>query len=490
MIPSVDQSELDGSLGVAPPSSGKLLAVLGTSSAGTLNAPASFANSNDVLSTFGYGPLTEVACRSIDTEHLPVVCVRVDDSGAAGAMGTIDDSGVTGTAVTFITHTASTEPFDDYQVVVKIIAGGTLGVAGITYQYSLDGGTNFSQTQALGTSLILAIPNSGVSFTITTAKTLIAADTFTAPTTAPQPSGSDIAAGLAALKDTLIIWEESLIANPLDATKFDTVETSFAGLPGAGLYRWWCANTRVPTAAETEGAYLSSLSTAFGAKSTKVGCLCAGQAYTISSVPGRVLRYTRPASFSVGPRIAAISPQLDAADVSLGSLPGVSLRNGNGNPVLGIHDEFRNPGLDDARFTTLRTWPRKGGTYITNPRIFSPAGSDFDLVQLRRVMNLAREASYDALQERLNKSILVNKKTGFILEKEAVEIEAFVTGRIGAAIGAQPMASGWTFVLSRTDNILSTKTLNGEARVIPLGYVKKIIERIGFTNPALSVVGV
>ena len=48
-------------------------------------------------------------------------------------------------------------------------------------------------------------------------------------------------------------------------------------------------------------------------------------------------------------------------------------------------------------------------------------------------------------------------------------------------------ASDVDFELSRTDNLLSTKTLTGQARITPLAYPKQINVDIGFFNPALQV---
>jgi hypothetical protein len=57
-----------------------------------------------------------------------------------------------------------------------------------------------------------------------------------------------------------------------------------------------------------------------------------------------------------------------------------------------------------------------------------------------------------------------------------------------SVLTAKPKASGIQFSLSRTDNLLSTRTLNGTARVIPLAYPETIQLQVGFLNPALQVV--
>jgi hypothetical protein len=87
---------------------------------------------------------------------------------------------------------------------------------------------------------------------------------------------------------------------------------------------------------------------------------------------------------------------------------------------------------------------------------------------------------------RLNRPVRVDTSTGFILEADAVEIEAGATETLRAALLAKPKASGVQFILSRVDNVLATKTLTGRARVIPLAYPEFIEIEVGFYNPALA----
>jgi hypothetical protein len=190
-------------------------------------------------------------------------------------------------------------------------------------------------------------------------------------------------------------------------------------------------------------------------------------------------------SFAIASLEASAQQHINIADINRGSIRGCSIRDVNGNPDE--HDEAINPGLDDARFTTLRTWEGIAGVYVTRPRIFSAAGSDFDIMPKRRVMNLARRATREYLQRRLNQPIRVDRATGFILEEDALEIEAGGRAALASVLASSPKASGWSLVLSRTDNLLSTKTLTVTTRVVPLAYVEFIEESIGFTNPALQV---
>jgi hypothetical protein len=476
--PKVTITELDGSLGVLPPSAGSLFALVGVSSSGTNNAPATYARIDDITAAFGAGPLVEAAAHYIQNYGRPVVLVKTAQSvaGAVGAVTSVE----TGTAV--VTVTAAPTPLDDYELKLLIVAGGTRGVAGITYQTSVDGGRTYGAVTALGTATSLTFPGAGVGFDIA-AGTLVAGDTFTARAVAPNWNSSDLSAALTALGNSAVLWELVHVVGPLDATSFDTIESFVSGLVASGKYRGWIASTRMPLVAESEATYLTSLSGVFGAKTTKFGTVCAGATKTTSSVSGR--KYKRPFGFAYAARQASTSEQIDIADVNLGALPGVSIRDANGN--ADEHDESINPGLDDARFAVARTWDGFPGVYPNRPRLFSTAGSDFQLMPHRRVLNLAHAALRAYFVKRLNAPILVNAATGFILETEALEIEAGALASMRAVLMATPKASGIQFTLSRTDNLLSTSTLNGQARVIPLAYPEFINLSVGFFNPALAV---
>lgn len=477
--PKVTITELDGALGVLPASAGRIPAVVGVSSTGVANTPATFARVTDLVSTFGAGPLVEAAAAFIELYGLAVCVVKTEHTGVAGTASAVT-SVATGTSV--VTVTAVPAPLDDYELVLLVVTGGTIGVAGATYRVSYDGGRTYGAETALGVATSAALGTSGVSLDFA-AGTLVAGDTHSVVTTAPQWDGTELTTALTALKNTLINWELAFIVGPIDATTIDNVETAFAGMFSAGKYHGYIAHVRMPTPGETEAAYLSAMTALSAAKSTKYGSVDAGACKLTSSVNGR--KYRRPAAFSTAPRTASVSEEVNIADLTLGALPGVSIRDANGNPDE--HDESFFPGLDDLRYEVLRTHDGYSGVYVNRPRLFSPEGSDFQLMPHRRVLNLVHDALRTFFTLRLNKPVLVDRATGFILESEALEIESGARAVMRSVLLAKPKASGIQFTLSRTDNLLSTKTMTGQARVIPLAYPEFINLDIGFINPALQV---
>jgi len=242
------------------------------------------------------------------------------------------------------------------------------------------------------------------------------------------------------------------------------------------------AHTRMPHEGESPSEYKTALDATFSSRASLWGAVCAGSAKVISGVSGR--QYRRPASWHVAPHHAVSSEEVNLANVKVGRMEGVSIVDRNGN--TDDHNESVNPGLDDSRFLVLRTWEGRPGVYVNRPRLFSSVTSDYQLIPHRRVINVAKRVVRSFLEERVNEEILVDRKTGFILESEALEIEAGATAALRSALLAKPKASGVRFTLSRTDNLLATKTLNGDVRVVPLAYPEFIRADIGFDNPAIA----
>ncbi len=476
--PSVSITELDGALGVLPTGS-KALALVGVSSSGPEDTPASYARVTDVVADFGIGPLVEAAAHYIETYGQPVVLVRTGQT-VPGDEGTLDDSDFDGTSVVTLD---TAEPDDDFDIEIDFVTGGTIGTAGITYRYSTDGGRTWSAAQALGTAATITVPGTGgVNFDFG-AGTVVAGDALRTRTKAPNWNATELGDALTALANSAIAWDLVEIVGPIDASAFDAIETKFASMVTAGKYKAWIGHARMPNLAESEATYLAALNTIFSAKASVHGVLCAGAEKLTSSVSGR--KYRRPVSFVYAALEASVSEEVDVADVNLGPLTGVSIRDENGNPDE--HDESINPGLDDARFTVLRTWDGIQGVYVNRPRLFSADGSDFQLLPHRRVMNIAHSVLRTYFIRRLNKAVRVDGATGYILEADAREIESGARAVLRAALLAKPKASAIEFTLSRTDNLLSTRTMTGSARIVPLAYPEQIELEVGFKNPALQV---
>jgi hypothetical protein len=479
MTPGVKITKADGQTGaVRPQPLGNLAIIAAAANSAIQNVPQTFTRQSDALSSAGLGPLVEYGSYFLDEASNPVLLIAPSTSTA----GTISGQGSVKSGTS--TPTWSGTPVDEYNnILVEIQNGGTIGVSGITYTVSFDGGQTTSGVMALGTAsaIAFAVPAVGLSTGVTLtfgAGTLVTDDTFYAMTSRPMMNNSDLVTALEALRTSRLPWDNVLIDTDVTAVEVGTVDTWLAALEGVGVFKMAWMNTRhknrpVPTT-ESEAQYAAYLGTLFASTSTIRVDVGADAADMSSVITGIV--HPRPTSLFVATRAEQFPPGVDPAYVSDGNLGGSpSLTDLNGNPKW--HDEFLYPGLDALRLSTLRSFPGDNGTYITNANLLSPSGSDYVYDQHARVMNLACTYAFQILQTQLSRGVRKQppvQPSGavYILEQDAQSIEALVNASFRQNLKGQVNAA--LFTLSRTDDLSpnSGATVNGTVQIQALAYIK------------------
>jgi len=487
MLPSVSITKVDFATGSVAPSPVGVLAIIAPASSGPQNVATSYTQDTQAWNDFGPSSLVGLASYVMQESGNPVVVIRPLTSTAA-TYGTIDVTGMTGTSVP---TAGAAVPADNYDVIVTVVAGGTIGAAGLTYTYSLDGGNSTSGVQALptgGAPITLTLPNftrggsPGVSFSLA-AGTWIAGDFFRVLTLHAQQTSADLTTALEALRVTTIPWEAVLIDQDAATGAAALLDTWLAGLEKVGKFKMAFLNTRLKNqphvpgtsgAVETETAY-----------ATAMGTLAAGSAPSIrvafSTDGGEIqstltgLSMTRPSSLFVAARSMGIAIGIEPAYVALGPLGGVTITDDIGNPAYHNEEIYQN--LDQLQLTTLRSVNGQSGAYVTNGRIFSTVGSDYVLIPHVRTMNRSCEIAYQILTKSLSKGIGKKQKdpvTGlvYILEADALAIE----GQVNAAVRPQlqNQVQQYAFTLSRTDDLSANSgaILNGSSAIVALAYIK------------------
>lgn len=481
-VPAVTINRLDNQLGVVPPQTGDTMAIVGNCTTGPIDTPTRCARDVDVRATFGEGPTVESACYELEWTGRPVIITRTGTT-TVGAYTNLVTSGVLGTSV--VTNNAATEPVDDFEAYLEVVTGGTIGVAGITYKWSLDGGRTMSAITALGTAVFALLPGN-VRFNFA-AGTLLAGDKVTCRTTAPKWNTAQLSSALTALKNSLEVFQIVQVVGPI-AGDADVVamQAAAVAMEAVGKEVSFVWNTRVRNVGETEAQFKTAMDTAFAASVSKQSIPCAEGCETQSPISQR--QYLRPISFSVASRLVDVRPGQDIAEKDLGPLPGVRIVDAANNPKH--HDERLFPGLDDSRFTTLRSWANSRGAFVNNCRVLSTPGSDYQFGQHLRVINLACDIARRVLEGRSSADVIVSASNGFIIEDEASDIDTAVDHELDELLVKTRNASAAKFLLNRTDNLLSTFKLKGKVRVTPLGYVKFFDVDVGFYNPTMNVVEV
>lgn len=467
-IPEVSLAIKDGALGVVPPNGNQVLALVGMCSSGTVNQVYSFGDIQTLKDTLGTGPLVEAAAAVLREAGGPVHCVRVNGTTAA-SVGSVTKVGTGSSVLT----TTGTSALDTYPVKVKIITGGANPASGdVTFKYSLDDGINYGPTIALPTSGVYAIAGTGVTLNFSAAS-LVAGDVYSFATVAPSYSVSEFNSAYDALVGTtgITYFGVAVIGEPADGTAaaalFSAFDTKLAG--SATAFRYLAGFMQAQN--DTDGTVKTGLASV---TSTRL-VVCHGRERLQSALAG--YQTDRPILYSVLARAAAVPPSEDLARVASNALVGVSAVSRN---------EANTPTMDDAGFTTLRSHVGLPGFYISNCNLFSAPTSDYQYLQHRRVMDIACTAARQGFLRFLNDSVRVKTSNGTILEEDARFIEAYVEGLVRAVVTQPGYASDVSVSVDRTTNVLSTSTLKGNIRLIPLGYNKAIDLTIGYFNPALK----
>lgn len=505
LIPNVNFNTQDGNTGAVQPATTGILAIIAAIAGLAANAPASFTKVTDIQAQSttpgALGPGLEYSAYYLNNAKKPVVVVNPTCS-TAGAYGTIDHSGVTGTA----TITGAGTPLDEYDVIVTIVTGGTLGTAGITYTYSLDGGNSVSAVNALGTGLTLSCPlyggtllgtSTGVSFTLATTGvgTLIAGDTWRVQTTRPQMTATDLLTALAALKAYAGNYDNVLVDGDATSTLVADVDSWLSSLEAGGVYKMAWMNTRhkntpAPTA-ESESAYLTFLSTLLNTTSSIRLDVGADGGDLPSVVTGLV--QVRPTSLAIATRANVLPVGVDPAYVALGPVPGFKITDSAGKPKWHNEDLLvGNPGIDALRLSTLRSVPQATGTFITNADVLSPNGSDFVYDQHVRAMNAAKNVAFPLLTQQLSKGYRKqppDPTTGaiYILEDDAAGIEGYVNPEVRKTLLGQ--VNDVLLQLARNDDVSSNAgaKVHVDLQVQALAYGKEFDATARYVKSVIAV---
>jgi len=425
--------------------------------------------------------LPEYGAYELNVAGRPILALKVAAS-VAGSYGAIT-SHITGTSVV---TAGATFPLEHYAVQVTIVNAGTVGTAGITYTYSLDGGTTVSAVQALGTATTLAIPNSGVSFNLG-AGTLLAGDNWSVFTERPLLNNADITSATTVLNNTRLPWEGVLFDSVYASGTVGLVDTWLAGREHNGQFNFALLNTRyllepTPTQ-ETAATYAAAMISLTQNDSSERVCVGADGGHVASQITGLFVK--RPTSLALAGQAMSLTPNIgiDPAYVGNGPVAGYQIDSGSSPNDW---DEGVYQSLDAQRLVTLRSFAPGGpqGVYITNANVIIPNGSQILWLQLLRVVNKACTVAWQTLNTQLSKGVrtVLNQtmNTLNIDERDAQSIEGIVNPVLRKTLKGQ--VTGALFLLNRDDDLtVEGAPVNAQVQIQGLFYIK------GF-NVAVSLV--
>lgn len=223
-----------------------------------------------------------------------------------------------------------------------------------------------------------------------------------------------------------------------------------------------------PDVADTSGGDTALITAFANAVAPRVG-IGADFASIRSQVSKRV--YVQSAGWVAVAQARKLSLSTDLGEVQSGRLHSsvVSIRRNEG----------KRAGLNDARFITLRTYIGKAGFYITKPKMMAAAGSDFELLQHGRIIDIAVSIARSEGLDLISKKQRTNPN-GTIYEVDARAIESEINSALDQALRQPGHVQSTYVVVRRDDNILSTKKIRLKVRARPFAYPEFIETEVGF----------
>lgn len=457
---------------------------IGVSSTGTVNALKAIQSPTDAVTEFGQGPNVEDACRTLSEAGGPVLMGRVNGS-VAGANGAVTKTAVGASTGTI---TLSGAPFDSYDAKVEIRLTGTTGAGKFRYALDAHGLAGLTPTWSPDITIpsggTYLIPNTNITLTFVPGggpTFFEAGDTHTWTSTEPRYVAADVDAYFDIVR--LLANEWRVVVATGKPTSAGVAATLAAGM--ATEMSTQQSGFRFARAFQDAGNdTTANVLTSFASFADPRVLVAYGNVARITLKPftgwGTPKRSVL-GEFAARATLEQISTHLGR--VASGSLPGV---------LALTHDEFQTPLLDDARISTLRTWPSRPGFYITRARLMAAGGSDFKFTHNGFVMDVACRTVTRALQEWANKSFRTTP-TGTINPLDAEDIRQAVLRQLRAELtepinaeGKRGHVSGLNFTVDLTNNVQLTNQLNTEVAIRPLGYGEFFKTQIGF---ALDVGG-
>lgn len=468
---SVDIEILDGGLGLAAPDSDGILAFIATAETGVDNEVAVFTAGDQAETKYGEGHLTDAIRRAFAKGASIVRGIKADGDVAGSIGAVVPDGGNTGNG----TLATTGSPLNDYEFVVEIIEEGDNGTA--TFKFSLDGGDTFSEeiTVPAGAPGLFVVPNTGVTlqFTDGASPSWGAGDLITFIATGATASASSLGDAIDALKNSGVLFEGIYVAQETDSATAAAMDIKAEELLAAKDYIYILVEGIKPTAGQTADQYKASIDTEYSgyvSTSKRVGIILARAEFTN---PGNNRVQEDNAGAFIAGRIASIPVNRQAGRVIDGALLTGDLKPSDINQGH-IND------LDDAGFTTLRTYPKRAGLYVTHGLLMAGPTSDYKFLANRRVMDKACRDVFQAALDQLQTDIPANE---LAIQALVPVLEVPLKRMASAARGE--ITSG-SVVIPPGQDVLGTQELAVKIRIVSRAFIDTFKIEIGFSNPALA----
>jgi hypothetical protein len=460
MLPDVKNKILDGAMGVAGAQAIGIFAAVGVSaipSKGVLT----FVDAGDVDGKIGDGPLRDLIVSALSIAKTTVYAIALEGSVAGSLSAVTPAPANTGGG----TLAVSGSPRNEYDVSVEIVSPGGLNEA--AFRVTIDGAAGKVITVPDNGQYV--IPNTGITLAFSAEGAAFAAgDIFTFSSAAPQAANGEALAAIDQILDAKLPIEWIAVAGISSAPLWAVLATKAEGAEAVYQYLFFVAQARYLSPGETLDQWVAALAgTERGATVSTRLRICAGW---IEEADARGI-------------IGVYCGKLASLDVHEGP---DAVKHGSISAATAIMPEGMNDGhietLKNKGYVTVRKIIGLNGIYITSGQMASESGSDYDLVERRRVMDKACREIRAAQLPHLNDNV------GVGADGSPEGLEMFIAhgeAPLKTMITNKQISDGY-ITIPEGQNILSTKTPRTKIRVVPLGKMSYIENEIAYSNPALG----
>ena len=467
MLPGIKNRILDGAMGVQGAQADGNFAAIGVAEkhgGGILT----FNDPDQVEKAIGDGPLRDllVSALSIARTSVSVIVLEGTIPGTVSAVEPGGENKGEGTV------TVSGKPRNDYGITVKIEAGGGLNEA--AFRLEIDGLPGKLITVPDGEAKY-EIPGTGLTIQFDPGVGVFAeGDTFSFSTTAPSATNGEVLEAVSAIFDAKLSIELIAVAGVSAAPLWAACATKADGAAEMYQYIFFVFQGRYFKKGETTDAWVNALCGAErGSTAHPRIQVCAG--YIEEADPNGQVDIRGMIGTYCG-TVASRRVQDGPDAVKFGGI----------SAATAIKPDDLNDGhiekLKDAGYVTVRKYVGRKGIYVTSGQMMSEEGSDYDVVERRRVMDKACRNLYIAQLPAVNDTVKIGK------DGSPEGLEMFIAlseNPLDLMVLNQEISSGYVFI-PPGQNILSDKTLRTKVRIVPLGKMSYIDNEIAYKNPALG----
>ena len=462
MLPDVRQKITDGGLGIVSAAGEGVHLKIGVSSTASKNQILIVTAQDDIKAKLGNGPLTDAVMDSIQAGSQQIYCI----STTGNTPGTKTNIEKTGTGAA--TFALSGDPNNNYEVILQIVQGGNLNEA--TYIYSVNGGESYTQEKTIPVDGNVSIDGTGLSIKFTAAASpqdsFKAGDIYSFKATAPKMTNAEVLDAVSLAEKSVYVYEFIHVVGESDVSLWAALASEAENMfNNLFIPIYFIFEARNIQDGETLDQYVNYLVTS----RQKVN------SYRIEVVVTRALlssidKTTREVSTAgtIAGTFAKASVAQSVGEVQSFPLNGIL-------KLLPEGIENYNTVLDEAGFTTIRQYIGYEGFFVTNARMFAPAGSDYQYAETLRTMNKAcREVRKQAL--RFEQSQADTEGIDNLKENLQVPLDLMCSPNV------RELQSGEITIPDGQD-ILGTSTLKVKISMVPIPIMRNIDIEMGMKNP-------